>query len=136
MKWVTDLQADYSSRGSGPILQHLQHVGASDARTKKPIAINLADVSNLIADRRNLTDGRLKPLLAVQRAAQTLTSILPCVRREEQGRELTEVEIVNNAQRLRSYRARPKRACEDFAFALRQRLLNPPRGRLAETCGI
>ena len=94
-------RADYSSRRSGrPAFQHLQHVTACDARTKKPVAINLANVSNLVTDRRDLTDSRLKPLLAVRRAAKTETSILPCVRREEQGRDLTDVKVVNNAQRL------------------------------------
>ena len=32
--------------------------------------------------------------------------------------------------------ARPERACEALAFALRQRLLDPPRGRLAEACSV
>ena len=118
------------------VLQHLQHVGACDARAKKAVAINLADVSDLVADRRDLADGRLKPLLYVRRTAQTATSILPSVRREEQGWELTEVEVVDDAQRLRSRGARPERACEGLAFALRQRLLNPPRGRLAEACSV
>jgi hypothetical protein len=64
-------------------LQHFQHVCACDTRAKKPVAINLPDVSDFVADRRDLADGRLKPLLSVQRAAQTVTSILPSVCREE-----------------------------------------------------
>src|SRR5205085_416582 len=74
--------------------------------------------------------------LAVRRAAKTVTSILPHVSREEQGRDLTEIEVVNNAQRLRSCRARPEGACKGLAFVLGQPLLNPPRGRLGETSGI
>jgi hypothetical protein len=47
----------------GPALQDLQHVGACDARAKKTVAINLADVRYLVADRRDPADGRLQPLL-------------------------------------------------------------------------
>ena len=64
-------------------MQQLQHVGACDARAKKAVAINLADVSDLVADRRDSVEGRLKPLLHVGRIAQTAPSILPSVRREE-----------------------------------------------------
>jgi hypothetical protein len=117
-------RVDYSSLDSGSAFQHLQHVSACDARTKKAVAVNLADVSNLVTDRRDLADGRLKPLLSVRRSAKTVTSILPYVRREEQGWDLSEVEVVNDAQRLRSRGARPERACKDLAFALRQGLLN------------
>jgi hypothetical protein len=49
---------------------------------------------NLVADRRDLVDGRPKPLLSVFYVAQTLTSILPNVRRKQQGWKLTEVENV------------------------------------------
>ena len=121
---------------SGPALQHLQHVGACERRAKKTVLINLADVSDLVADRRDLADGGLKPLLSVRRTAQTVTSMLPSVRREEQGWELTEVEVVDDAQWFRSRRAGPESSCEALAFALRQRLLNPPRGRLAEACSV
>jgi hypothetical protein len=123
-------------KDSGSALQHLQHIGACELRAKKAVVINLADVSDLVADRRDLTYGRLKTLLCIQRTAQTVTSILPNVRREEQGWELTQVEVVDDAQRLRSRRAGPERACEALAFTLRQRLLNPPRGRLAEACSV
>jgi hypothetical protein len=71
------------SNGSGPSSQHLQYVSACDARAKKPVAINLAHVSDFVAERRDLADGRLKPLLSVQFAAQMVTGILPSVRREE-----------------------------------------------------
>jgi hypothetical protein len=40
-------------------------------------------VSDFVAERRDLADGRLKPLLSVQFAAQMVTGILPSVRREE-----------------------------------------------------
>ena len=64
-------------------MHHLQHVGACDARAKKTVAINLADVSDLAADGRDSFEGGLKPLLCVRRIAQTAPSILPSVRREE-----------------------------------------------------
>ena len=117
-------------------LQHLQYVGACDARTKKPVAINLADVSNLVTDRRNLADGRLQPLLSVRFPTQTAAGILPCVRCEEQRRDLTEVEVVNNAQRLRSRGPGPERAREGLAFAFRQCFFNLAGRYLAENCSI
>jgi hypothetical protein len=64
-------------------LQHLQYVGACDARAKKAVAINLADVSDLVANRRDLANGGLKTLLSVGCTAQTLTSMLPSIRCEE-----------------------------------------------------
>jgi len=81
-------------------LQHLQHVGACDARAEKAVGLNLADVSDLVTDRRDLADGRLKPLLCVRRTAEAVTGSLPSVRREEQRRDLSEVEVVDDAQRI------------------------------------
>ena len=89
-------------------------------------------MSYFVADRRDLAHRRLKPLLSVRRTTKTVPSILPSVRREEQGWELTEVEIVDDVQRIRSPGTRPERASEALAFALGQRLLNPPRGCLTE----
>jgi hypothetical protein len=44
----------------GPeIGQSIDHVGACDARTKKAVAINLTDVSDLVTDWSNLADGSL-----------------------------------------------------------------------------
>ena len=62
--------------------------------------INLPDMCDLVTDRRYLADSRLKPLLCVARTPQTATSFLPSVRREEQRWNLTEVKVVNDAQRL------------------------------------
>ena len=98
--------------------------------------INLADVSDLVTNRRDLADGRLKPLLSVRRTTQMLASILPYVDREQEGWDLTEVEVVNNAQRLRSRGPRPERAREGPAFAFRQCFFNLAGGRLAEKCSI
>jgi hypothetical protein len=75
-------------------LQHLQHVGACDARAKKAVAINLADMSDLVADRRDLADGRLKPLLSIQCTAQTAASILPT------GAQWSTVAVIKVQQRL------------------------------------
>jgi hypothetical protein len=57
-------------------------------------------VSDLGSDRRDPSDGRLKPLLRIRRTAQTVTGMLPNVSREEQRGELTEVEVVDDAERL------------------------------------
>jgi hypothetical protein len=81
-------------------------------------------VSNLIAYRGNLHDRGLEPLLTVGRFAEAPTSILPNVRRKEQRRELTEVEVVHNTQWVGSGGTRPERARKDLAVALRQRLLD------------
>jgi hypothetical protein len=59
-------------------------------------------VSDLVANGRDLADGRLKPLLSVRRTAHTVTNILPNIRLEEQGWDLTEVEVIDDAQRFRS----------------------------------
>lgn len=67
-------------KGDGP-----QHVGACDARAKKAIALNLADVGNLVADGCNLADGSLESLLRVPCPAQPATGLLPDVRREQEG---------------------------------------------------
>lgn len=67
-------------------MQHLQHVGACDAGAKKAVPLNLADVGDLVADGRNLADGSLESLLRVLRPAETATSLLPDVRREQKGR--------------------------------------------------
>jgi hypothetical protein len=69
---------------SRPALNHLQYVGACEVRAKKAVLINLADVSNLVADRHNLAKGGLKPLLCIRLIAQTMTNILLNVRCEEQ----------------------------------------------------
>jgi hypothetical protein len=58
-------------------------------RAEKTVAINLADVSDLVADGRDLADGGLKPPLCARRTAQTVTNILPNVPLEKQGRDLT-----------------------------------------------
>jgi hypothetical protein len=63
-------------------------------------------------------------------------SVLPNIRREEQGWELTEVEVVDDAQRLRARGARPERACKTLAFAFGHSLLNPLCGRLAEASSV
>src|SRR5450759_1074966 len=55
---------------------HLQHVGACDARAKKAVAINLADVSDLVADRRDLADGSQESLLRVLALAEAATGLL------------------------------------------------------------
>src|SRR5215472_1212448 len=75
-------------------------------------------------------------MLWIWHTTETLTSILPYLCREQEGWDLTEVEVVNNAQRLRSHWAGAERAGEGFAFALGQRQFNPLRRRFAETCGI
>jgi hypothetical protein len=75
--------------GSRFASEHLQYVSTCDARTKKAVVTNLSDVSNLIADWGDLVDSRNKPLLYVRGTAQTLTSSLLRLWREEQGRDLT-----------------------------------------------
>jgi len=62
--------------------------------------------------------------------------MLPNICREEQGWQLTEVEVIDDAERVRSRGTRPECACEDLAFAFRQSLLNLSRGRLAEASSI
>src|SRR6266702_304770 len=121
-----------SPAGSGSAFQHLQHVSAREARTKKAVSINFADMSDLVTDRRDLGDSGLKPLFRIRRATEMVTSILPNFRREEQGWELAEVEVVDDAQRLRSRRACSECARKDLALAVMKPLLNFPRGRLAE----
>jgi hypothetical protein len=49
---------------------------------------------------------------------KTVTNILPNVHRKQQGWKLTEVEVVDDAQRLRSRRAVSERACEILAIVL------------------
>ena len=80
----------------------MQYVGARDARAKQAIATDLADVGDFVADRRNLVDGRRKPLLQVGRIAQAVTRLLLNVRREEQRRNLAKIEVIDDAQRFRS----------------------------------
>jgi hypothetical protein len=50
---------------SGLDLDHLQHVGTGNARAKKAVAINFADVSDLVADWRDLADSGKESLLRV-----------------------------------------------------------------------
>ena len=76
-------------RVSDPPLQHPHYVAARETRANKTIAIHLADVSGLIAYGGNLRDGGLEPLLCIRRCTEAVTGILPNVRREEQGWELT-----------------------------------------------
>lgn len=47
------------------------------------------DMSDLVANRRNVADSGLKSLLSIRRTTQTVTGFLPNIRREEQGRDLT-----------------------------------------------
>src|SRR4029434_1494394 len=61
------------------VLPHFEQVEACEPCPKKAVAVNFADVSNLVTDRCDLADGRLKPLLYVLRFAQTVTTILPNV---------------------------------------------------------
>ncbi len=77
--------------GSAAGSHHLQNVGARDARTTEPVAIHLANVSDLVTNRCDLADQRLKPLLWIRYSTETLTSILPCVCGEQEGWYLTEV---------------------------------------------
>ena len=67
-------------------MQHLQHVRACDAHPKKAVALNLADVGDLVADGRNLADGSLESLFRVLCPAEAATGLLPDVRREQEGR--------------------------------------------------
>ena len=71
------------STDSGPAMHHFQHVVACDGRAKKAVAIDLADMSDLVADRRDSVEGGLKPLLNVGGIAQTAPSILPNTYRKE-----------------------------------------------------
>ena len=101
--------------------------------TKKTIAINLPNMSNLVADRRDVADSRVETLLRVRRAIQTLTDFGPNVVRKQQGRELTKVKIVDDGQWLRSGRARSERSGKRLAFTLRQSRFNP-LGRFSPKC--
>jgi len=71
---------------SGPALQHLQHVGACDARAKKAVALNLADMGDLVADRRNLANSSQESLFRVFCPAEAATGLLLDVRREQEER--------------------------------------------------
>jgi hypothetical protein len=55
-------------------------------RPQEAVVINLANVGDLVADRRNLADGRLKQLLSVLCTAKTVTRILPNVGRKQERR--------------------------------------------------
>ena len=80
--------------------QHLQHFGTRNTRAKKALAVYLAHVSDFITDRCDLAHGRLEPLLRVRRTAEPLASMLPGFVRKEECRELSEVEIIDDGQRL------------------------------------
>ena len=93
-------------------------------------------MSDLIAYGCNLHDRGLEPLLYIRRSAKAVTGILPNVRREEQGWELTKVEVVNNTQWLGTRGTRPERARKNLAVALGQRLLNAARSGLSVASSI
>jgi hypothetical protein len=57
------MRRERSVPDSSPALQHFQHFRTCDARAKKAVAINSADMGDLVADRGGLADSRLKPLL-------------------------------------------------------------------------
>jgi hypothetical protein len=68
-------------------LQHPDHVGACDTGAKKSVAIDLADVGDLVADGCNLADGSLEPLLGVLRPIKKpATGLRPDFRSEQKGR--------------------------------------------------
>ena len=122
--------------GSAFAFQHLKHIVACDADAKEALPIDLADVSDFVAGRGDDGDGSLESPLSIRCCAQAETSMRPNVRSEEQGRQLTEIEIIDDAEWVQTLRARPECACQGLAFAFRQSLLNPPRGRLTKTLGV
>ncbi len=97
---------------------------------------NLTNMGDLIAHGRNLADRGLEPLLRVRCAAEPVTGLLPDVCREQEGRELSEVEVVDDAERFCCREPRPQRACEGLTFAFSQRPPNLWRGRFAELRGV
>ena len=58
-------------------LEHLQQVGARDARAQKAIAVNFPNMCDLIADRCNLVEGNLEPLFRVVRPTEAATGLRP-----------------------------------------------------------
>src|SRR5262245_19634619 len=93
-------------------------------------------MSDLVTHRGDLAEGSLKPLLSVRLITKTVTCVMPSVRREEQRWDLTKVEVIDDAQRLRSRLACPQCACEALAVPLRDRFLNLTRASFAEACSI
>ncbi len=83
-----------------------------------------------------MSDGALQPLLRIRRAAQALAGARPGFLREQERRELTKVEVVNDAQGFGSNGSRAKRPAQDLALALRQRRLDLLGGPIAERGGV
>ena len=67
-------------------MEQLQHVSASNACTKQAVALDLADVGDLVPDRRDVADGSQESLLRVLGPAEAATGLLLYGRREEEGR--------------------------------------------------
>ena len=61
---------------SGFAFQHLQNVGAGDARAQEPVAVDLADVGDLVTDRCDLGDSSREALLRILCAAEAGTRLL------------------------------------------------------------
>ena len=53
---------------------------------KKAVVLNLADVGDLVTDRRNMADGSLESCLWVLYSGEAATSLLPDARREQERR--------------------------------------------------
>src|SRR6185312_14921053 len=79
--------------------KHGQNVSTREVRTLETICTHLPHVRDLVPHWSDLRDCRLKALLDVRGAAEPGPRLLPHLVREQEGRKLGEIEVIDNRQR-------------------------------------